>query len=96
MVAESARPGAVEYLGEIHNDPGAIRRFRERLGRQGKPLAFCCEAGPCGYRVHRQLTGLGRRFEVVAPSLIPVKPGDRVRTDRRNAILLGPFIVPES
>jgi transposase len=87
-VAESGRSGAVEYLGEIENDPGAIRKLCERLRRQGKPLAFCYEAGPCGYGVHRQLTGLGHRCEVVAPSLIPMKPGDRVKTDRRDATLL--------
>lgn len=87
-VAESGRSGAVEYLGEIDNDPGAIRKLCERLRRQGKPLAFCYEAGPCGYGVHRQLTGLGHRCEVVAPSLIPMKPGDRVKTDRRDATLL--------
>ncbi|MCW6512362.1 hypothetical protein [Lichenifustis flavocetrariae] len=57
-------------------------------GRPGKPLAFCTEAGPCGYGVHRQLTSLGHRCEVVAPSLIPMKPGDRVKTDRRDATLL--------
>jgi hypothetical protein len=53
-VAESGRGGAVEYLGEIANDPGAIRKLCERLGRPGKPLAFCYEAGPCGYGAHRE------------------------------------------
>jgi hypothetical protein len=48
-VAESGRAGAVEYLGEITNDPGAISKLCDRLGRPGKPLAFCYEAGPCGY-----------------------------------------------
>ena len=87
-VAESGRSGTVEYLGEIDNDPGAIRKLCERLRRPGKPLAFCYEAGPCGYGVYRQLTELGHRCEVVAPSLIPMKPGDRVKTDRRDATLL--------
>jgi transposase len=87
-VAESGRCGAVEYLGEIANDAGAISKLCERLGRPGKPLAFCYEAGPCGYGVHRQLTNLGHRCDVVAPSLIPTKPGDRVKTDRRDATML--------
>ena len=87
-VAESGRGGALEYLGEITNDPGAIRKLCERLGRPGKPLAFCYEAGPCGYGVHRQLTSLGHRCEVVAPSLIPKKSGDRVKTNRRDATML--------
>ena len=68
-LAESGRSGAVEYLGEIANDPGAISKLCDRLGGPGKPLAFCYEAGPCGYGVHRQLTSLGHRCDVVAPSL---------------------------
>ena len=58
-VAESGRSGVVEYLGEISNDPVAIGKLCDRLGRSGKKLAFCYEAGPCGYGVHRQLTGIG-------------------------------------
>jgi hypothetical protein len=75
-VAESGRSRPVEYLGEIANEPGAIGKLCDRLGRAaGKRLAFCYEAGPCGYGVHRQLTRLGHRCDVVAPSLIPKKPG---------------------
>ena len=51
-------------------------------------MSFCYEAGPCGYGLHRQLTELGYDCIVVAPSLIPVKAGDRVKTDRRDAIML--------
>ena len=87
-VAESGRSGAVEYLGEIANDPGAISKLCDRLRRPGKPLAFCYEAGPCGYGVYRQLTSLGHRCDVVAPSLIPTKAGDRVKTNRRDATML--------
>ncbi|TIP61829.1 MAG: transposase, partial [Mesorhizobium sp.] len=78
----------MEYLGEIANDPDAINKLCDRLGRSGKPLAFCYEAGPCGYGVYRQLTSLGHRCDVVAPSLIPRKPGDRVKTNRRDATML--------
>ena len=87
-VAESGRSGAVEYLGEIANEPGAISKLCDRLRRPGKPLAFCYEAGPCGYGIHRQLTRLGHRCDVVAPSLIPTKAGDRVKTNRRDATML--------
>ena len=87
-VAESGRSGAVEYLGEISNDPVAIGKLCDRLARPGKTLAFCYEAGPCGYGVHRQLTSLGHRCDVVAPSLIPNKSGDRVKTNRRDATML--------
>jgi hypothetical protein len=57
-VAESGRSGAVEYLGEVANDPGAISKLCDRLRRSGRPLAFCYEAGPCGYGVYRQLKSL--------------------------------------
>ena len=95
-VAESGRSGSVEYLGEIANDPDAISKLCDHLGRSGKPLAFCYEAGPCGYGVYRQLTSLGHRCEVVAASLIPRKPGDRVKTNRRDATMLAPSIGPVS
>lgn len=87
-VAENGRSGSVEYLGEIANDPDAISKLCDRLGKPGKALAFCYEAGPCGYGVHRQLTSLGHRCDVVAPSLIPKKPGDRVKTNSRDATML--------
>jgi transposase len=49
---------------------------------------FCYEAGPTGYELYRQIIGLGHRCEVVAPSLILRRPGDRVKTNRRNAVSL--------
>ena len=60
----------------------------EKLGAAGSRLHFCYEAGPCGYGLHRQLVELGHDCIVVAPSLIPVKAGDRVKTDRRDAVML--------
>jgi len=87
-VAENGRSGSVEYLGEIANSPDAISKLCDRLGKPGKALAFCYEAGPCGYGVFRQLTSLGHRCDVVAPSLIPKKPGDRVKTNSRDATML--------
>ena len=57
-------------------------------GRDGRQLSFCYEAGPCGYGLHRLLSGLGHDCIVVAPSLIPSKPGDRVKTNRRDAPML--------
>jgi len=87
-VADGGRSGSVEYLGEIDNDPVAIGKLCARLQRPGKTLSFCYEAGPCGYGVLRQIKGLGHQCDVVAPSLIPRKPGDRVKTDRRDATML--------
>ena len=86
-VASSGRSGTVEYLGEIANDPAAIRKLCDRLARAGNAMAFCYEAGPCGYGVHRQLTGLGYRCDVVAPSLIPAKPGSgEDKSPRRHPV----------
>jgi transposase len=87
-VAEGDRSGGVEYLGEVGNDPGAIRKLCDRMKRTGKTLVFCYEAGPCGYGFQRQLVSPGHRCDVVAPSLIPRKSGDRVKTDRRDATML--------
>jgi Transposase len=74
-------------MREIPNEPAAIRKTIQRLGK-GRELRCCYEAGPCGYVLHRQLAGMGVDCQVVAPSLIPQKPGDRVKTDRRDAAKL--------
>jgi transposase len=71
-------------LGTIANRPEAIRRL---LGKLGEPasLRVCYEAGPTGYVLYWQLTKMGVHCDVVAPSLVPTKSGDRVKTDRRDA-----------
>lgn len=61
-----------------------VRRLFTRLAKEGEVRA-CYEAGCCGYELHRQLAGMSIRCEVIAPSLIPVRAGDRVKTDRRDA-----------
>lgn len=73
---------------DIPNDEKAIRRTFQRLAREAYELRCCYEAGPCGFELHRQLTAMGIACEVVAPSLIPVRAGDRVKTDRRDATKL--------
>lgn len=73
--------------GQIPNTPEALRRLAERARSRGTVVAVY-EAGPCGFTTHRQLTDLGIRCVVIAPSLIPVRPGDRVKTDRRDAVKL--------
>ncbi len=75
-------------ISDIPNDEKAIRRTFKRLAREAYDLHCCYEAGPCGFEVHRLLTGMGIACEVVAPSLIPVRSGDRVKTDRRDAAKL--------
>ena len=81
-VAEPA--GAVRSLGMIPNRPESIRKLVKKLGPVGA-LRVCYEAGPTGYVIYWQLTGLGVPCEVVAPTLVPTKAGDRVKTDRRDA-----------
>lgn len=71
-------------LGEIPNDPTAIRKLVGKLGEPSS-LRVCYEAGPTGYVLYWQLTRLGVHCEVVAPSLVPSRPGDAVKTDRRDA-----------
>lgn len=68
----------------IENHPKAVERLVTRLAARG-PVAFVYEAGPCGYEVQRQIVELGYPCTVVAPALTPVRPGDRVKTDRRDA-----------
>src|SRR4029077_2687990 len=68
--------------------PDVLRKMVARLGKHRRRLNFCYEAGPCGYGLHRLLTGGGHDCVVVAPSLIPMKAGDRVKTDRRDAVML--------
>jgi transposase len=87
-VAETDRAQSVEYLGEIDNEAGAIRKLCDRLQDRGKKLAFCYEAGPFAYGLRRKLTSLKHRCDVVAPSLIPRRSGDRVKTNRRDATSL--------
>lgn len=71
-------------LGVVANRPDAVRRLLRKLGAPSK-LAVCYEAGPTGYALYWALTEMGVRCEVVAPSLVPSKSGDRVKTDRRDA-----------
>lgn len=75
-------------LLDIPNDEKVIRRTFKRLVAEAYEFRCCYEAGPCGYEVYRQLTAMGVACEVIAPALIPVRAGDRVKTDRRDATKL--------
>ena len=87
-VAQGERGGEVCHWGTLPHRPDLIRKLAEKLAAGGGRLYFCYEAGPCGYGLHRQLVEMGHDCIVVAPSLIPVKAGDRVKTDRRDAVML--------
>jgi transposase len=83
-VAVAEESGEVRSLGIIPNRPESVRKMIGKLGPVGK-LRCCYEAGPTGYVLYWQLTQLGVACEVIAPSLVPTKSGDRVKTDRRDA-----------
>ena len=85
-LAEGGQRGEVREHGKVANTPAALKTLCTRLARNGSKLRFCYEAGPCGYGIQRQLSEAGHECVVAAPSLIPRKPGDRIKTDRRDAI----------
>lgn len=87
-VARGERGGEVRHWGTVPHRPDHVRKLAEKLAAFGGRLHFCYEAGPCGYGLHRQLVEMGHDCIVVAPSLIPVEAGDRVKTDRRDAVML--------
>ena len=72
---------------EIANTPKKVAELIDRLNQEfdGVVLLFCYEAGPCGYGLYRQILGLGHDCQVIAPSLIPKKPGEKIKTDKRDA-----------
>jgi transposase len=81
-----ARDAEVVYLGQIGTRQRDVDNLIRKLLSRCQNLVFAYEAGPCGYWLHRYLTKKGQECHVVAPSLIPRKPGDRVKTDRRDAV----------
>src|ERR1700686_2723670 len=85
-IADAGRTGEVRFLGEIENTEAAIAKLVRKLAAKYGRLTFCYEAGPTGYGLYRQIESLGHACMVVAPSLIPKKPGDRVKTNRRDAL----------
>ena len=87
-LAEDGRHGEVRFFGDIENTPEAVRRLVTKLAGKSGRLMFCYEAGPTGYGLHRQITALGHDCAVIAPSLIPKRPGERVKTNRRDAVTL--------
>jgi transposase len=78
----------VIYLGSFGTRHSDIDQLIRKLQSKDKHLIFVYEAGPCGYWLYRYLTKKGYACWVVAPSLIPKKAGDRVKTDRRDAVQL--------
>ena len=85
-VAMLVGPAGMPVTWKLANEPRAIDRLRRKLERGAPGLIECCyEAGPCGYALQRRLQRGRLRCQVIAPALIPRKPGERVKTDRRDA-----------
>src|SRR5207302_6315623 len=88
-IAEGGIRGEVREYGRIAHTATALDRLIRKLGDGGVRLRFCYEAGPCGYGIQRHVSTHGHECVVVAPSLIPRRAGDRVKTDRRGAASVG-------
>lgn len=86
--AAARRHADVTYVGPIGTREADLDKLLRRLHGRAARLVVAYEAGPCGYGLYRRLTAKGVPCHVVAPSLIPKKPGDRVKTDRRDAVQL--------
>ena len=86
-VAVAEPDGEVRSLGTIPNREESVRKLVKKLGPPHQ-LRACYEAGPTGYVLYWLLTSLGVQCDVVAPTLVPVKAGDRVKTDRRDGLKL--------
>jgi len=78
----------VRFYGGIANTIDAVAGMLKKLGNRYGKLHVVCEAGPCGYGLYRQINAAGHVCEVVSPAHTPRRSGDRVKTDRRDAILL--------
>src|SRR5215212_2417988 len=91
-IAEGGRDGEVRFYGEIENTPAATAKLVRKLAAKYERLTFCYEAGPTGYGTYRQIKGLGFECVVAAPSLIPKRPGDKVKTNRRDALSLAKLL----
>lgn len=89
-IADAGRE-APRYFGEIPHAPEAVRKLLLKLGKVTE-IEACYEAGPTGYGLQRLLTKLGVRCIVVAPALIPKRPGERIKTDRRDSLRLAQLL----
>jgi len=87
-IADQGCRRAARIYGTIHNDFDALDKFCRKMVSTASQLQFVYEAGPCGYGIYRHLNQQGFDCAVVAPSLIPRKSGERIKTDHRDAKML--------
>jgi len=86
--ADDGRSAEVRHYGKITGDLDALDKVMRKLQSTGRTLRVVYEAGPCGYAIYRHLTAQHIECTVIAPSMTPKKSGDRVKTDRRDALSL--------
>ena len=86
--ADPGRDGEVRHVGRIGGDLAALDKALRKLLSKGQRLRVVYEAGPCGFVIWRHLHAQGQACRVVAPSSIPRRSGERVKTDRRDAMML--------
>lgn len=91
-IADGERGGEIRYLGELDASAENMCRVVKRIAAKHPRAYFCYEAGPTGYGLYRLITALGHPCTVAAPSLIPRKPGERVKTNRRDAVTLAKLL----
>jgi len=90
-IADAGRSKA-RFYGTIENSSQAVSSLLKKINPSGEVLGLCYEAGPCGYGLYHQLTGSGHVCDVVAPSLIPQRVSDKVKTDRRDSLRLAELL----
>lgn len=104
-VAEAGRDGEIRHIGSVGGDRASLDRALRKLQSRGAPLHVVYEAGPCGFVLYRHLLARGIQVEVVSPSSIARRPNDRIKTDRRDSMLLArlaragdltPVVVPDA
>ena len=86
-IAEAGRSKA-RYCGTIKHTAAAVSSLLKKLNPEGEVLELCYEAGPCGYGLYHQLLASGHECQVVAPTLIPKRASDKIKTDRRDSLRL--------
>lgn len=85
-IADPGRGAEVRFYGTIANEPTAVGRLFKRLSKSYDLMLVCYEAGPCGYKLYRQITSSGIECQVVSPAQIPRAATDRIKNDHRDAI----------
>lgn len=87
-VAEAGRDGEVRHMGTVGGDLAAVDRALRKLQAKGARLHIVYEAGPCGFVLYRHLIRRGIEVDVISPSSIPRRAGERIKTDRRDSLML--------